>query len=120
MTSSSPQAIPKQTSDHAIWLEDQIAWMWDHWEDPPANSLEVGHEIIRTARVLKHDPHLALSLRFVASLNTHRAEYLTGLHYLVESLEVFTALHNTRQVAACQNEIGAAYLALGDCADVKP
>lgn len=113
-----PEAISaKQTADRAKWLEDQIAWIWDHWDDPPVNSLEVGHEIIRTARVLHHDLHLALSLRFVASINTRRAEHLTGLHYLVESLELFMALENIRQVAACQNEIGSAYLALGDCAD---
>ena len=113
-----PEAIPaKQPTDRAKWLEDQIAWIWDHWEDPPVNSLDVGHEVIRTARVLHHDLHLALSLRFVASINTRRAEHLTGLHYLVESLELFMALENVRQVAACQNEIGSAYLALGDCAD---
>jgi diguanylate cyclase (GGDEF)-like protein len=53
----------------------------------------------------------------VATLNMRRSDHLTRLHYLVEALDLFTTLNDTRQIAACQNEIGAAYLALGDCAD---
>jgi diguanylate cyclase (GGDEF)-like protein len=107
----------KAITDRAKWLEDQIAWISEHWENTPTNGLEVGHEVIRTARALQDKPNLAYSLRFVATLNNRRSEYLNSLHYLVEALDLFKALENQRQIAACANEIGSAYLALGDCAD---
>jgi diguanylate cyclase (GGDEF)-like protein len=118
IASDSPKAkATKQPIDRAKWLLDRAAWMLEHWDGTPTNSLEVGHEVIRTARVLGDNAHLALGLRFVANINLRRSEHLTGLHYLVEALDLFTALENDRQVAACQNELGSAYLALGDCAD---
>jgi diguanylate cyclase (GGDEF)-like protein len=118
MTAQPPQArTAKPSTDRANWLEDQIAWISEHWDDTSLNGLELGHEIVRTARALGHNTHLAMGLRFIANLNLRRSEHLTCLHYLVEALELFTALDNQRQMAACQNEIGSAYLALGDCAD---
>ena len=113
-----PQARPsKPTTDHAKWLEVQVAWISENWDDNSTNTLELGHEIIRTARAFAHNEHLALGLRFVANLNLRRSEHLNCLHYLIEALELFTTLNNTRQMAACQNEMGSAYLSLGDCAD---
>jgi diguanylate cyclase (GGDEF)-like protein len=119
MTSSpQPQVSPsKATTDRGKWLADQAEWILDHWDGTPTNSLEVGHEVIRTARALQLDDHLALGLRFVANINRRRSEHLTSLHYLVESLDLFRELDNQRQIAACENEIGSVYLALGDCAD---
>jgi diguanylate cyclase (GGDEF)-like protein len=107
----------KLIAGRSKWLDDQTVWMLEHWENTPSHGLELGHEVIQTARALQIDAHLALGLRFVAVQNLRRSDHLTCLHYLVEALELFTALANVRQVAACQNEIGAAYLALGDCAD---
>ena len=114
---SSKAKATKQPIDRAKWLLDQAAWIMQHWDGTPTNSLELGHEVIRTARVLGDNPHLALGLRFVANINLRRSEHLTGLHYLVEALDLFKELENQRQIAACENEIGSAYLALGDCAD---
>ena len=107
----------KPITDRSKWLEHQIAWITEHWDDTSASSLELAHDVIRTARALSRDSDLALGLRFVANLNLRRSDHLTCLHYLVEALEIFTQLDNLRQMAACQNEIGSAYLALGDCAD---
>jgi diguanylate cyclase (GGDEF)-like protein len=113
-----PQARPtKAITNRTKWLGIQVVWISENWDDNSTNALELGHEIIRTARALAHNEHLALGLRFVANLNLRRSEHLTCLHYLIEALELFTTLNNTRQMAACQNEIGSAYLSLGDCAD---
>jgi diguanylate cyclase (GGDEF)-like protein len=118
MTGLEPQIKPsKSSTDRTEWLEAQIDWIFKHWDDTPVNAFEIGHEVIRTARALQHTAHLAFGLRFVATLNLRRSDHLTCLHYLVEALDLFTTLENARQIAACQNEIGAAYLALGDCAD---
>jgi diguanylate cyclase (GGDEF)-like protein len=117
LTKPGPQEPPiKSNTDRAAWLESQIELIKGLWDETP-NGFELGHELIRTARVLQHTAHLALSLRFVATLNLRRSDHLTCLHYLVEALDLFMSLENARQIAACQNEIGAAYLALGDCAD---
>jgi diguanylate cyclase (GGDEF)-like protein len=117
ITHPSPQAISiKSSTDRAEWLESQIELVREQWDETP-NGLELGHELIRTARALQHTDHLAFSLRFVATLNLRRSDHLACLHYLVEALDLFTTLENSRQIAACQNEIGAAYLALGDCSD---
>lgn len=117
LTRPGPQEPPiKSSTDRTEWLESQIELIKEQWDETP-NGFELGHELIRTARALQHTAHLALSLRFVATLNLRRSDHLTCLHYLVEALDLFTALENARQIAACQNEIGAAYLALGDCAD---
>ena len=117
LTQHSPQATPGKTiTNRAEWLESQIELVVREWDETP-NGLELGHELIRTARALQHTAHLALSLRFVAILNMRRSDHLVCLHYLVEALDLFSALENSRQIAACQNEIGATYLALGDCAD---
>jgi diguanylate cyclase (GGDEF)-like protein len=110
------QAI-KPLADRHKWLAQQADWILKEWDITSTKSLEVGHEIIRTARALQQDWPLALGLRFVANINLRCSEYLTGLHYLVEALDLFSMLENNRQIAACQNEIGTAYLALGDCAD---
>jgi diguanylate cyclase (GGDEF)-like protein len=107
----------KPSADRQKWLAQQANWIVEEWDITSTKSLEVGHEVIRTARALNQSLHLALGLRFVANINLRCSEYLTGLHYLVEALELFTTLENNRQIAACQNEIGTAYLALGDCAD---
>jgi diguanylate cyclase (GGDEF)-like protein len=107
----------KPLADRHKWLAEQADWIVAQWDITATKSLEVGHEIIRTARALQQDLPLALGLRFVANINLRCSEYLTGLHYLVEALELFSSMENNRQIAACQNEIGTAYLALGDCAD---
>jgi diguanylate cyclase (GGDEF)-like protein len=118
MTGLEAQIKPSESiTDQTEWLEVQIAWISEHWVSTPANGLEIGHEVIRTARAVQHMAHLAFSLRFVATLNLRRSDHLTCLHYLVEALDLFKSLENNKQIAACQNEIGAAYLALGDCAD---
>jgi diguanylate cyclase (GGDEF)-like protein len=115
--SPSPAKSAKLITDRTKWLEDQIDWISEHWDDTSDSTLELAHDVIRTARALARNADLALGLRFVANLNLRRSDHLTCLHYLVEALEIFTALDNARQMAACQNEIGSAYLALGDCAD---
>jgi tetratricopeptide (TPR) repeat protein len=117
LTQPGPQGSPiKSSADRTAWLELQIELIKEQWDETP-NGFELGHELIRTARALQHTAHLALSLRFVATLNMRRSDHLTRLHYLVEALDLFKTLNDTRQISACQNEIGAAYLALGDCAD---
>jgi diguanylate cyclase (GGDEF)-like protein len=104
-------------ADRHKWLAEQADWIVGQWDITSTKSLEVGHEIIRTARALQQDLPLALGLRFVANIHLRCSEYLAGLHYLVEALDLFSMVENNRQIAACQNEIGTAYLALGDCAD---
>jgi diguanylate cyclase (GGDEF)-like protein len=113
-----PQAkFAKLITDRSKWLDDHVFWISEHWDDTSESTLELAHDVIRTARALGRNADLALGLRFVANLNLRRSDHLTCLHYLIEALEIFSALDNARQMAACQNEIGSAYLALGDCAD---